>query len=402
MKRILLFIGIGFILGIFSISHKYVYADSSYSYNAHQADFESTDSMTNFQDMDDVPPVIDLSSGNRELNFYGIWYIKDGEIREENYEMCTFINDDKLLKFTSIPKLTINEKNLFQILYTTDGITFSETIPDLSTLRGFRIILKDWTGSYSSNTQPMVKYEYSMTANREYIIENNLLDINCNPFSGNKFSTAAQTYNYSSYNIKFHYVKAKAADVTVKYVDENGKEIHTTQTISGNVGDSYDASTNVYKLAIDGYDLDVSNLPNNATGTLSDTSQTVTYYYKSSLKLTVPVAIEFGQYKLGTDNTVLTWNKSSKVEVEGASSSQWDLYVDLKSGSSLKDYIKIGNQAISDQPQKVIDGAGPMDVTSEVSSDEFVKVDYTGVKQLRKDTGDLEWTLTPSIKEVSE
>lgn len=44
-----------FTLALFNISPKFVHADSSYSFTAHQADFESTDSTTNFQDMDDVP-----------------------------------------------------------------------------------------------------------------------------------------------------------------------------------------------------------------------------------------------------------------------------------------------------------------------------------------------------------
>ncbi|WP_285011309.1 MucBP domain-containing protein [Lactococcus garvieae] len=73
-----------------------------------------------------------------------------------------------------------------------------------------------------------------------------------------------------------------AADVTVNYVDEDGKAIPSVspQTISGNVGDSYDATTDVYKLAIDGYTLDESKLPANAKGTLSDQAQTVTYVYE--------------------------------------------------------------------------------------------------------------------------
>lgn len=73
----------------------------------------------------------------------------------------------------------------------------------------------------------------------------------------------------------------KATDVTVNYVDEDGNAIPSVspQTISGNVGDSYDATTDVYKLTIDGYTLDESKLPTNAKGTLSDQVQTVTYVY---------------------------------------------------------------------------------------------------------------------------
>lgn len=87
------------------------------------------------------------------------------------------------------------------------------------------------------------------------------------------------------------YVYAKnpvpAADVTVEYVDTEGKEIHSSQTISGNVGDSFDASTDQYKLSIDGYTLDESQLPENSKGVFGETAQTVTYIYK---KNSVPAA----------------------------------------------------------------------------------------------------------------
>lgn len=70
-----------------------------------------------------------------------------------------------------------------------------------------------------------------------------------------------------------------AADVTVEYVDTDGNEIHATQVISGNVGDDYDATTDVYKLTISGYTLDTKQLPDNGTGVMSDQAQTVTYVY---------------------------------------------------------------------------------------------------------------------------
>ncbi|MFB8623577.1 MucBP domain-containing protein [Enterococcus casseliflavus] len=96
------------------------------------------------------------------------------------------------------------------------------------------------------------------------------------------FSESAQTVTYI-------YTKkpVPAADVTIEYVDLEGNEIHASQTISGNVGDSFDASTDQYKLSIDGYTLDGSQLPENSKGVFSETAQTVTYIYK---KNSVPAA----------------------------------------------------------------------------------------------------------------
>ena len=88
------------------------------------------------------------------------------------------------------------------------------------------------------------------------------------------FSETAQTVTYI-------YTKnpIPAADVTVEYVDTEGNEIHASQTISGNVGDSYDASTKKYQLTIDGYIVDESRLPQNAKGTFGKEEATVTYVY---------------------------------------------------------------------------------------------------------------------------
>ncbi|EPH59473.1 hypothetical protein D932_03650, partial [Enterococcus casseliflavus 14-MB-W-14] len=60
------------------------------------------------------------------------------------------------------------------------------------------------------------------------------------------FSEKAQTVTYI-------YTKktVPAADVTVEYVDTEDNEIRPSQKISGTVGESYDASTDQYKLSID-------------------------------------------------------------------------------------------------------------------------------------------------------
>ena len=102
------------------------------------------------------------------------------------------------------------------------------------------------------------------------------------------FSETAQTVTYV-------YTKnpIPAADVTVEYVDTEGNEIHASQTISGNVGDSYDASTEKYQLTIDGYTLDESQLPENSKGVFSETAQTVTYIYTKNPIPAADVTVEY-------------------------------------------------------------------------------------------------------------
>ncbi|WP_430601071.1 hypothetical protein IGJ01_002168 [Enterococcus sp. AZ089] len=102
------------------------------------------------------------------------------------------------------------------------------------------------------------------------------------------FSETAETVAYI-------YIKnpVPAADVTVEYVDTEGKEVHTTNKISGNVGDSYDASSEQYQVKIDGYTLDESRLPENLKGVFSETAQTVTYIYTKNSVPAADITVEY-------------------------------------------------------------------------------------------------------------
>ncbi|MBO1104236.1 BspA family leucine-rich repeat surface protein [Enterococcus faecalis] len=73
------------------------------------------------------------------------------------------------------------------------------------------------------------------------------------------------------------------ASVKVKYVfEDTEKEIHEAKEILGNIGEAYDATTEEFKLNIDGYVLDESRLPENATGTFTKEPQEIVYYYKAA------------------------------------------------------------------------------------------------------------------------
>ncbi|WP_159723783.1 MucBP domain-containing protein [Enterococcus sp. CSURQ0835] len=91
--------------------------------------------------------------------------------------------------------------------------------------------------------------------------------------------------------VKYVYTKNPVAkNITVKYVDEHNKKIHASQTISGKIGEAYDATTDKYKLAIDGYTLDESKLPENGKGELTAKKQVVKYVYtKNSVAKNVTV-----------------------------------------------------------------------------------------------------------------
>ncbi|WP_271001902.1 MucBP domain-containing protein [Listeria seeligeri] len=66
------------------------------------------------------------------------------------------------------------------------------------------------------------------------------------------------------------------ADVSVKYVDADGNELAATETLSGNVDESYTSEAKT----IDGWTL--KETPANANGTFTDEAKTVTYVYEKN------------------------------------------------------------------------------------------------------------------------
>lgn len=108
----------------------------------------------------------------------------------------------------------------------------------------------------------------------------------------NKSSTAIPVIKFTG-TITLPYERVAANAVTVNYLDTNGNKLHDDQLINGFIGDSYDATTDAYKLAIKGYKLDMTKLPSNGTGILTDKKQTVTYVYTKDPVKAESVLIEY-------------------------------------------------------------------------------------------------------------
>ncbi|MBC1517148.1 MucBP domain-containing protein [Listeria immobilis] len=110
---------------------------------------------------------------------------------------------------------------------------------------------------------------------------------------------ATGTFSDTAQTVTYVYEKAAVAgqDVTVQYVDGAGNELATSDTLSGNVGDTYTSTAK----AIDGWNLKTT--PENATGTFSDTAQTVTYVYEKEAVAGQDVTV---QYVDGAGNELAT------------------------------------------------------------------------------------------------
>lgn len=225
-------------------------------------------------------------------------------------------------------------------------------------------------------------------------------------------SDASENSFVDTLSLNFNFPMISVFDVDVK---NDNKVLYLGQSFSEEPEDFYNinhlpsessltqASWKIKpNMNVTGLQTAILQVTNTSRGYLQTKELKVHFNIKNPLKLQVPSISNLGTYKLGSSNTILSWNETSKVEVEGVNNFQWDLSVSLNSDSSLKGYLKIGEKSITEIPQKVISGTGSMVVSDEVSPDKFIKVDYTGVKHLRKDTGTLQWSLTPSTKGVSE
>ncbi|EOI6507291.1 MucBP domain-containing protein, partial [Enterococcus faecalis] len=91
----------------------------------------------------------------------------------------------------------------------------------------------------------------------------NIETMEYNAFYNNPAGSYAQPDGYSFYAISsgtyLHQFSINhqeaAADVTVNYIDTDGNELKPSQKISGNIGESFDATTPEYRLEIEGYTL---------------------------------------------------------------------------------------------------------------------------------------------------
>ncbi|EAC8150388.1 TPA_asm: LPXTG cell wall anchor domain-containing protein [Listeria monocytogenes] len=100
---------------------------------------------------------------------------------------------------------------------------------------------------------------------------------------------ATGTFTTTSQSVTYVYTKniVAAEPVTVNYVDDTGKTLAPSETLNGNVGDTYNATAK----QINGYTL--TTTPDNATGTFTTTSQSVTYVYTKNIVAAEPITVNY-------------------------------------------------------------------------------------------------------------
>lgn len=111
------------------------------------------------------------------------------------------------------------------------------------------------------------------------------------------YSVTNSSGHVTSKKATIHIVeRVDAAPVTVRYVDEDGKDIISPEQINGKVGDAFSTVAKTFT----GYSL--KKVPDNAKGVLKEEAQTVVYEYTGQLIFqSAPTKIDFGEHTLSAN-----------------------------------------------------------------------------------------------------
>ncbi|MDT2740967.1 MucBP domain-containing protein [Lactococcus garvieae] len=211
--------------------------------------------------------------------------VKTTTLTEDSFTVNDYIDGFILTdygKLASVPTVSLSSSNLYKIQYSIDGSTFTDSAPaNLELVKAFNVVVE---GTVPRKTS--IVTTFSVKPIMEVIPDDKGV------------VAVKHTYKYSSSTYEwsplyFSPFTDKAADLTVIYQDENGKELHAPQTISGKLGEAYDTTTSQYQPSIDGYKLDESKFPTNAKGTLSEQAQTVTYVYTKNPVKAAAVTVNY-------------------------------------------------------------------------------------------------------------
>ncbi|HAO6039033.1 TPA: MucBP domain-containing protein, partial [Listeria monocytogenes] len=89
-------------------------------------------------------------------------------------------------------------------------------------------------------------------------------------------ANANGVFTNTNQTVTYVYEKADGAPVTVKYLDGDGNELATSDTLNGKIDVPYQSTAK----SITGWT--VKTTPTNANGVFTDTNQTVTYVYEKA------------------------------------------------------------------------------------------------------------------------
>ncbi|MCZ2491956.1 MucBP domain-containing protein [Dellaglioa carnosa] len=132
-------------------------------------------------------------------------------------------------------------------------------------------------------------------------------------------SNAQGTFTDKAQTVTYVYERANAADVTVKYVDTDGKELATPDVLSGKIANPYNTTAK----NISGWAL--KETPSNAQGMFTDAKQTVTYVYEKANAADVTVDYVDGKGNKLVASDILSGKVSNPYSTTAKNIAGWTL-----------------------------------------------------------------------------
>lgn len=128
---------------------------------------------------------------------------------------------------------------------------------------------------------------------------------------------ATGTMTEEPIEVIYYYTK-KDASVVINYIDENGKQIESTENVTGKIGDTYTSKEKEIK----GYIL--TKTPENANGTMQDENTIVNYVYKEKDAKVIVKYVDSNNKEI-SDSNVINGKYFQKYDTSGKTISGYSL-----------------------------------------------------------------------------
>ncbi|EAE8346332.1 LPXTG cell wall anchor domain-containing protein [Listeria monocytogenes] len=193
-------------------------------------------------------------------------------------------NGGNMLEYYNNPPSDPYHQKQDQLTYTGGTITvplntnFNQVTPDKTKLG-----LKSGTALF-----PQHQFIYYDDGTSNNVLTNGVATNTGNGYITIKSSLSTNTNPFAKVRVPITVTAPeKGGDITVQYLSDTGDTLATSETLTGNVGDSYSSSAKT----IENYTL--TTTPANATGTFTNQTQTVNYVYAKNKVVAAPVTVHY-------------------------------------------------------------------------------------------------------------
>ncbi|QIL46210.1 LPXTG cell wall anchor domain-containing protein [Vagococcus coleopterorum] len=217
---------------------------------------------------------------------------------KENVDFSMSKTYGKSVTLKSLPKVTAPETTSYTMEYSVDGVSFNEEVPSsISDIKGLRVKFDKLGVNEKVFVESTVEANWDQAHSGTNLIAELFLD-------GKHYKNV----EFDSYRL-----------VTVRYVDEDGNDIHPAKELTGENGEEYNSQAEI----INGWTLKAK--PTNATGKFADEDQEVIYVYERSEAAPVIIRYQDEQGNALSEEVILNGKFGLPYESKVVSIDGWTL-----------------------------------------------------------------------------